>query len=94
MITINLSPVRSNEVLVITKLGEVLTINGVAYDLSVIPNGGSIVDQGLPFIGDIDKDINGNATLTLLYPHGASPTQEQAFPLPIVNPKDGKVLLP
>ena len=91
---INLSPIRSDDSLTVVKAGEVLTINGTAYDLSVIPVGATLPNPGDPFAGDIDRDAAGTLSLTLLCPHGADPSQAQAFPDTIVNPADGEIALP
>ncbi len=93
MITINLSPQRSDNNLTIIKSGEVLTINGIAYDLADITEGATLPNPGGDFTQDITR-TNGNVELTLLFPHGANAPEEQRFPQPIVNPADGEVILP
>ena len=94
MITINLSPIRSDDLsLVITKSGEVLTINGTQYNLGDISEGSTLPNPEDPFAGDITR-TGGNVELTLLFPLGADASQEQRFPVPIIDPVDGEVTLP
>lgn len=45
--------------------GDILTYRGVDYDLSPLPEGGS-VEAGLPFVGNITK-VNGVINLTMQY---------------------------
>ena len=93
MITINLSPQRSDNNLTIIKSGEVLTINNTAYDLADIPEGATLPNPGGAFSGDITR-TGGNVELTLLFPNGPDASEEQRFPVPIINPSDGEVTLP
>lgn len=87
-------PRRSNSSLVVNKVGDMLTINDVDYDFSVIPDGATLPNDGIDcewVSGDIHR-INGEIEITLIVPHGPSPTQEQAFPQDIVNPDDGVII--
>ncbi len=94
MITINLSPTRSDaSPLTVTKSGELLTINGTQYDLSDIPEGGTLPWPGGDFANDITR-TGGNVELSLVFPHGANAPVEQRFPVPIIDPADGEVQLP
>ena len=93
---IALNPQRRDDVITISKLGDVLTINGVAYDLSVIPDGATLPASAVDceFItGNIER-ISGVIHISLVLPHGPNPSQEVAFPEPLINPADGVLELP
>ena len=93
---INLSPQRRDDTLTITKQGDVLTINGTAYDFSQLPDGGMLPADAVDseyVIGSVDR-VNGELELTLLLPHGADASEAARFPQPIIDPADGEVELP
>ncbi|MDE3874593.1 hypothetical protein CN138_29920 [Sinorhizobium meliloti] len=93
---INLSPQRRDDLLEVTKAGDALTINGVAFDFSVLPDGATIPAGAVPcewLVGPVER-IAGQLHLTLILPHGPSPSQAVAFPAPITNPPDGVMALP
>lgn len=93
---INLSPVRWDIELVVKKKGDKLTINGEVFDFSVIPDGAILSGDAVAsdfVVGDV-KRVNGELELTLVLPHGADASNAARFPVPIVNPRDGKVELP
>lgn len=93
---IHLSPQRSDEILSASKTGDILTINGTAYDFSVIPDGATLPSSAVDctfLIGNIER-ISGVLHLTLMSSHGANPSQAAAFPEPLINPADGVLELP
>ena len=93
---INLSPTRSDRTLEITKTGETLTINGIPYDFSQLPNGATLPREAINcewIVSDVNR-INGEIELTILLPHGANASHEARFPEPIVKTNDGQVVLP
>ena len=93
---LTLTPQRRDDSLSLSKSGDTLTINDVAYDFSVIPDGSTLSASAVDcsFItGDIQR-IAGELHLTLLLPHGPSPSREVAFPTPLINPADGELVLP
>ena len=93
---ITLSPVRRDSQLTVGKQGDTITINGVAYDFSVIPDGATLPASAVDceFItGNVER-INGVLHLSLILPHGPNPSQAVAFPAPIINPADGVLELP
>lgn len=93
---ITLTPQRRDDTLTVSKQGDTLTINGTAFDLAVIPDGATLpaTATGCEYlIGNVER-INGVLHLTMLLPHGANPTQAQAFPQPIIDPVDGPLELP
>lgn len=93
---IKLSPTRSDAPLSISKQGDTLTINGIAYDFSVIPDGATLPASAIDceyITGNVER-INGVLHISLILPHGPNPSQEVAFPAPIINPADGVLELP
>jgi hypothetical protein len=93
---INLSPIRDDRTLNITKTADTLTINGVPYDFSQLPNGATLPREAIDcefIISDVSR-INGEIELTILLPHGANASHEARFPEPIIKNDDGQVVLP
>ena len=93
---ITFSPQRSDDILTITKHGDTLTINGTAYDFSVIPEGATLPKDATDcawLASDVER-INGVLHLTLLLPHGKDASHAARFPQPIINPADGVLELP
>jgi hypothetical protein len=93
---ITLSPQRRDDTLTVTKQGNTLTINGTAYDFSVIPDGATLPKEATDcawLASDVER-IDGVLHLTLLLPHGANASQAARFPQPIINPADGVLELP
>lgn len=103
---INLSPQRRDDTLAVIKQGDTLTINGTAYDFSVVPDGATLPlhsrGDNNEQVRNIDctwlasdvERIDGVLHLTLLLPHGANAPEETRFPQPIINPADGELSLP
>ena len=93
---IQLSPQRRNDTLTVSKQGDTLTINGIAYDFSAVTEGATLPASATDceFItGNIER-IAGMLHLTLLLPHGADPSQAVCFPVPFINPANGLLKLP
>jgi hypothetical protein len=93
---ITLSPQRRDDLLTVTKQGDTLTINGIAYDFSVIPDGATLPKDATDcewLASDVER-IDGVLHLTLLLPHGKDASHAARFPQPIVNPADGTLELP
>ena len=93
---ITLSPQRRDDTLTIIKQGDTLTINGTAYDFSVIPEGATLPKDATDcewLTSDVER-IDGVLHLTLLLPHGKDASQAARFPQPIINPVDGTLELP
>lgn len=93
---INLVPQRRGDEISIIKSGDVLTINGAAFDFSVIPDGATLPAEAVDceFIAGAVERIAGVLHLTIILPVGASPSAAAAFPAPIINPIDGLLELP
>ena len=90
------SPIRSDTTVNITKTGETLTINGVPYDFSNLPNGATLPREAIGcefIISDVNR-VNGEIELTILLPHGVNASHEARFPEPIIKNNDGQVVLP
>ena len=93
---ITLIPQRCDDTLVVSKQGDTLTINDVAYDLSVIPDGATLPASAAdcPYlVGDIER-IAGVLHLSLLLPTGQDATPAANFPDSIINPPNGLLELP
>lgn len=93
---ISLSPMRCDETLEVSKAGDMLTINGEAYDFSSLPDGATIPSGVVPcqwITGPVDR-VEGAIHITLVLPHGPSPREAVAFPPSIENPPNGLILLP
>lgn len=93
---ISLIPQRRDDTLSVSKQGDTLTINGEAFDFSVVPEGATLPASAVacPYIaGDVER-IAGVLHLSLILPHGANPSQATAFPQPIINPANGVLELP
>lgn len=93
---ITLYPVRRDSQLTVGKQGETITINGIAYDFSVIPDGATLPASAVDceyITGNIER-INGVLQISLIIPHGPNPSQAVAFPEPLINPADGVLELP
>lgn len=65
MFKLNLSPIAGNSDTQISASVNVLTINGIEYDFSVIPENGS-ADGSEPFIGEV-TNVNGTYNATVRY---------------------------
>lgn len=93
---ISFSPQRRDDTLSVSKLGDVLTINGDAFDFAGLPDGATIEAGIVPckwIIGPVER-IGGELHLTLLLPHGPNPSEAVAFPAPLIDPENGVLSLP
>lgn len=93
---ISFSPQRRDDVLIVSKAGDVLTINGDPVDLSPIPDGATLPAAAIDsewIVGPVER-IGGVLHLTLLLPHGPDPSPAVAFPEPILVASDGPVAVP
>lgn len=93
---ITLCPQRRDDYITAVKEGDVLIVNGFSYDFSAMSNGdtlprGAISDEWFP--GDINK-VAGELSLTLLLPLQINFSQEQAFPVPMLDVPDGRIAFP
>jgi len=91
MLTLNLSPVRSDESRPeVTYAAPVLTVDGANYDLSQLPEGATAQHPILGSVGRIGDDYE----CTLRLPHGPNAPHSTRFPDPIEVTQDGPVKLP
>lgn len=93
---ITLYPQRRDDTLVVVKSGDTLTINNVAYDFSVIPDGALLPKDAVDCLwlaSDVER-IDGVLHLSLLLPHSVTASESARFPAPIINPADGPLEFP
>ena len=93
---IYLIPQRRDDTPEIIKTGDVLTVHGEMFDLSPIGEGDTLPAAAIKSIWFWDKieRIDGELILTLLFPNPWNYSQEQAFPVPLVDVPDGPVVFP
>ncbi|WP_230848476.1 hypothetical protein [Pseudomonas amygdali] len=88
--------VKREQTLEVIKNGDILTINGEAFDFSPMPEGATLPVSAIKsewFFGDAER-TNGVLTLVMWLPLPANYSQEQAFPRDLVNVPDGPVVFP
>ncbi len=93
---INFSPARLDETLAASRAGDLLTLNGKAFDFTLLPEGATLPAEAIDspwIVGDVLR-IDGELHMTLRLPHGASPSHAVAFPEPIHVTADGPIALP
>jgi len=93
---INLSPQNFAGTLTATRAGDVLTLNGQAFDFGPLPDGATLPAEAIVsdwIIGPVSR-IDGVLHLTLRLPHGPNPSQAVAFPAPLTVLEDGPIPLP
>jgi hypothetical protein len=91
MLTIKFSPVRSDAGQLTASLsGKVLTVDGVDYDLNLVPDGASVQHEVLHGLTRTGDDFE----LTLILPHGAKAPEATRFPQPIEVMTDGDIDVP
>lgn len=93
---IKLSPQRRDEELLVSKRGDVLTINGEHFDFRELTEGAVLPSSAVDcefIVGDLTRN-NGDLIVHLLLPCGPEASEYAKFPADIVNPPDGKVELP
>lgn len=93
---IDLSPTRSDSPLAVHRTGEVISINGLAYDLAPLPEGATlpVVALACPaLVADVTR-AGGVLRLTLALPHGLDAPEHIRFPAPLDPAPEGPVDLP
>lgn len=93
---INLSPQRHDAPILVSIVGDVLTINDVEFDFSQLPDGATLPAEAIDskwFVGPVSR-ISGELHLTLRLPHGPNPSQAVAFPEPLTVTQDGPLEFP
>jgi len=90
-----LSPQNRDDRLTLERKGDVLTVNGEAFDFGPLPEGGTLPAAAIAsawFAGPVTR-IGGVLHLTLILPHGHNAPEATRFPVP-VTAGDGPVALP
>jgi len=90
------SPQRRDDVLILSKSGDALTVNGVPYDFSQLPDGATLPREAVDcewICGDVSR-INGELEIPILLPHGPDASEAARFPEPMAVTIDGEVVLP
>lgn len=90
------SPMRRDDRLMLSRAGDVLTINGAAYDFGPLPDGATLPQEAVDcewLAGPVDR-IDGVLHVALILPHGADAPHEALFPQSTVLADDGPVALP
>lgn len=93
---IRFSPVRRDDVLKVVRSGDILTINGERFDFSGLPDGGTLPAGEVPcewITGPVER-VGGSLHLSLVIPHGPTPSQAVAFPAPLIDPPEGPLAIP
>jgi hypothetical protein len=93
---IYLSPIRSDENLLVEKQGDILTINSVEYDFTPLPEGATLTADAVdcPWVVKEVRRENGVLSLYMLVPHGPNAPEETRFPQPLLGVVDGPVPIP
>lgn len=93
MITIKLSPVRSDKTpLEVAWYAPILHIKDgpQEYDLSMLPDGATAKHE---ILGDVSR-IGDDYQITLILPHGPNAPYETRFPADIIVIEDGVIDIP
>lgn len=93
---ISFSPMRRDDELTVIKTGDALTINGVTYDFSPLPDGGTLPREAVDcewLASDVER-VNGELVIPILLPHGPNASEAARFPEPLTVTIDGEVVLP
>jgi len=93
---ITFTPVRRDEQLVVSLVGEVLNVNGTVLDFSGLAEGAHLsgADLGCDWLASDAVRIDAEVHLTLILPHGPRAPCETLFPQPLHITRDGPVAVP
>lgn len=89
-------PQRSDTPLVLSRVGDVLTINGDDFDFSAVTEGATLPQAAVAstwIAGDIER-TGGVLQVPVVLPHGARAPQTTRFAVPLTLTGDGAVTLP
>ncbi|SPJ31350.1 hypothetical protein [Falsiruegeria mediterranea] len=92
---ISFVPVRRDDRLKMSCVGDVLTLNGDILDFSSLPDGAILPRSAISndwIAGDVER-LQGQLHLSVMLPHGAKAPAETLFPIP-VETTDGEVPVP
>lgn len=92
---INFSPVFSDATLSLAVSGDVLTINGTAFDFGQLPDGSHLPRAAVAceMLASDVRRVDGQIALSLILPHAFDATDDVRFPAPITA-DDGPVTAP
>lgn len=93
---ITFTPMRCDDRLSLHRVGDVLTVNGEAYDFAPLLEGAVLPRDAVDcswLASDVRRQ-DGELQLTLILPHGPDAPEETLFPAPLLLTGDGPVLLP
>lgn len=93
---INLSPQVREERITVTMRGDALTIDGMTFDFTPLPEGAVLPAASVAcehIISDVTR-TSGQVVLTLLLPIALDAPHEACFPQPLIDPPDGPLALP
>lgn len=93
---INLYPQRRDDRIELVKQGDALIVNGIRFDFAQLPEGATLPANAIAselFCGPVDR-VGGELIINLILPHGSNPSQDVAFPEPIVVNSDGPIAVP
>jgi len=93
---ITFNPVRRDEALTLSKTGDVLTINGQAFDFGPLSDGAELPRDAVvsDFIAGSVRREGGDLHLSLILPHGANAPEATRFPEPVTVSEDGPITMP
>jgi len=92
-----LSPLRDDRPLRLSRHGDVLTIDGQAFDFGPLPAGASLPPDAIAcdrIAGHVRRSAAGALTVPLVLPHGPNAPEQSRFPQQISLTEDGVVTLP
>lgn len=93
---ITLTPMRRDDRLALSREGDVLTVNGEAFDFSAIPEGATLPCEAVTcdwLVSDVTRE-DGVLCLTLILPHGLNAPDAVLFPEALFVATDGAIDLP
>lgn len=93
---ITLTPQVRTDSLTLSKAGDILTINGDAFDFSFIAEGDVLPQDAVvcPLLASDVTRTGGEITLTLILPITLGASEDARFPAPILNALDGAIEVP
>lgn len=93
---ISFTPQLRANVLSLSLDGDMLTVNGTAYDFGPLAEGGTLPREavGCPLLASDVTREGGHIALMLILPHGSDASEEARFPQPITVTRSGPIPLP
>lgn len=91
-----MSPQRRDDIVSYQRSGDVIIVNGEAFDFSKVEEGDVLPREAIKsewFSGRVTR-VNGELELNLILPNPWNYSQAQAFPAPVLVSKDGLIELP